>query len=322
MRSKATHAEPHHDDPCECARTSSIIKQRVPIVPSFLQGDGWGEDRSQCELLLNPQDKFGDGTGLPIVVRIAPRITRIMACTFVLLASAPLAATDEQVRVNSGASIHADTPATEAGAASTPIIRRSRSSSADSESTAADANGVEGMIDFSSGSAASMAWPLLCVLGLIFGAALFVRRIMPRSMRASGSSAINIVARQYLSSKQSLCLVQVGQRVVLVGLSGDKMTALSEITDREEIGELTAKMARHTPSSFSATLENLSSATDEDESFATADLHGHRAERNSSAVRRAQKLGSVGASEAGVTDQRVRDLVSRIRALSVGASDT
>ena len=106
---------------------------------------------------------------------------------------------------------------------------------------------------------------------------------------------------------------------MLVGVTGEQMSALSEITDREELADLTVKLARSAPSSFSATLEKLGGAED-DAVDDEPELELPRRSDLTNAVRGRQTKAAEPSN--GATDQRVRDLVSRIRALSVGSSDS
>ncbi|HUU83358.1 MAG TPA: flagellar biosynthetic protein FliO [Phycisphaerae bacterium] len=78
---------------------------------------------------------------------------------------------------------------------------------------------------------------LALVLAIIGGAAYLVRRLVP-SMRMLNGGAIEILGRNHLTPKQSLALVHVGQRVVLVGVSPERINTLCEITSPEEVAEL------------------------------------------------------------------------------------
>ena len=252
--------------------------------------------------------------------RIVRSLVFVVACVGVVSSTVVRSYADESpVRTNSGVAIQQKAPVEPKAEGDAFIIRRP------SDQVGENAGGVKseretgGIPGLGRADAASMAWPLLVVLGLIFFAALAVRKFMPRGMRASGGSAINILARQHLSSKQSLCLVQVGRRVVLVGVTGEQMSALSEITDREELADLTVKLARSAPSSFSATLEKLGGAED-DAVDDEPELELPRRSDLTNAVRGRQTKAAEPSN--GATDQRVRDLVSRIRALSVGSSDS
>ena len=71
-----------------------------------------------------------------------------------------------------------------------------------------------------------------CVLG-VGAAALHLLRKTPRLRRAFQSSGIvRVLNRTHLSSKHSVVLLRVGnQKVLLVGVSGDRMVTLCEISD-------------------------------------------------------------------------------------------
>lgn len=57
--------------------------------------------------------------------------------------------------------------------------------------------------------------------------------------RARRPGLIEVISRTSLSARQSLCLVRVGPRLVLVGVSGDRLSALDVIDD----ADLTARLA-------------------------------------------------------------------------------
>ncbi len=81
---------------------------------------------------------------------------------------------------------------------------------------------------------------LVLVLALV-GAVYWVgRRWMP-SMRPTAGGVLRVVARTSLTPKHAVALIQLGRRFVLVGISGDGMRTLSEVTEVGEVGELTAQ---------------------------------------------------------------------------------
>lgn len=75
------------------------------------------------------------------------------------------------------------------------------------------------------------------VLAIILIVVWAVRRCMP-NLRGGGISALRVVGRVGLSPKHSVALISVGRRVVLVGMSGDRLTRICEVTDPEEVAEL------------------------------------------------------------------------------------
>jgi flagellar biogenesis protein FliO len=82
--------------------------------------------------------------------------------------------------------------------------------------------------------------PLGMVL-LVVGAAYWaVRRWMP-SARSTGSDVLRIVARTGMGPKQSLLLIQLARRFVLVGASADRIETLCTVTDPDEVADLAAR---------------------------------------------------------------------------------
>jgi flagellar biosynthetic protein FliO len=106
------------------------------------------------------------------------------------------------------------------------------------------------------------AWPMLVVLALIAGLAWGARRWLNGMNRATGGAAIDILARQFVSSKQTLCLVRLGRRVVLLGVTPDRMTTLCEISDPEEAALLVASIETRRPQSFTSAMARLTAQDD------------------------------------------------------------
>ncbi len=87
--------------------------------------------------------------------------------------------------------------------------------------------------------------PLLLVLMLIGGLAVAARRLLPSQWRRSfgGQGVIEVLARQQLSPRQSVVLLKVGRRVVLVGLAPDRVTSLDTIVDPDEVALIVGRSA-------------------------------------------------------------------------------
>lgn len=82
---------------------------------------------------------------------------------------------------------------------------------------------------------------LAVVLVLIGSGTWAVKRWIPAARRAD-HRLLRVVARTGLSPKHSMNLVRVGRRFVIVGVSGDRMTALADITDPDEVAELVERI--------------------------------------------------------------------------------
>lgn len=78
---------------------------------------------------------------------------------------------------------------------------------------------------------------LTIVLVIIGGAAWALRRWVPAA-RVQDSNLFRVIGRTALTPKHSVALVSVGRRLILVGLCGDRISTLGEISDAAEVAEL------------------------------------------------------------------------------------
>jgi flagellar protein FliO/FliZ len=88
---------------------------------------------------------------------------------------------------------------------------------------------------------------LMIVIGVIFllrwaGRKMF---LLPGNVKAN--PAIKVLSRTVLSPKQQVMLLQVGKRLVVVGDSGGRLSALSEITDPDEVAGLVGEVGSARP---------------------------------------------------------------------------
>ena len=80
----------------------------------------------------------------------------------------------------------------------------------------------------------------MLVLSGIVAVYLLMRRFTPGGKMAD-HGLLKVVARASLSPKHHVALVRVGEaRLVLVGLSSDRVTPLCEVTQPEEVADLLA----------------------------------------------------------------------------------
>jgi len=107
-------------------------------------------------------------------------------------------------------------------------------------------------------SGGRMVLALVAVLGLIGLAALVARRLLVIKNRRSGNvKLVDIVARTSIGPRQSLCVVRLADRLLLVGLSPNHMAALDVIDDAETVARLMGDVARQSSESISAGFSNL-----------------------------------------------------------------
>ena len=72
------------------------------------------------------------------------------------------------------------------------------------------------------------------------------------------NGAIKVLARHYLSGKQSLCLVQVGERMILLGVAADSIRALADFGSVSETGDAPAALGAAARTGFADVLSSVS----------------------------------------------------------------
>ena len=76
------------------------------------------------------------------------------------------------------------------------------------------------------------------VLGLMGGAVVLARRVLPGIGGGSGQALVRVVGRVGLAPKQTVFFLQLPGRILVVGSAAGQMTTLAEITDPHEMAEL------------------------------------------------------------------------------------
>jgi flagellar biogenesis protein FliO len=85
---------------------------------------------------------------------------------------------------------------------------------------------------------------LVLVVGLIFGLKWFLGRYGAGRSGLRASSVVEVLSKTAVSSRQSVMLIRVGRRLLIVGAGGDGMNTLTEIDDPEEVSELLGAIER------------------------------------------------------------------------------
>jgi len=80
---------------------------------------------------------------------------------------------------------------------------------------------------------------LAVVLGLMIGAAWFLKRIGARTgMGIPDGQLIRVVSSSYIGPKNSIVVVDVLGELLVVGISGTQMTLLTSISDEGKLNKL------------------------------------------------------------------------------------
>ena len=78
---------------------------------------------------------------------------------------------------------------------------------------------------------------LVLIIGLIYLSTYFMKKLNTRAAGGGNvGDTIKIVGRTFLSPKQSLFLVKIGQRYTVLGVSDQNINAITELTKEEASG--------------------------------------------------------------------------------------
>lgn len=94
--------------------------------------------------------------------------------------------------------------------------------------------------------------PLLVVLALVIGLGLVVKRFLPARTLLGAGGAMHVLARTPLSSKQQLVLVQLGRRLLLLGVTPERISTLSVVEDPDQVALLLGEVASGRPGSLAS----------------------------------------------------------------------
>ena len=103
----------------------------------------------------------------------------------------------------------------------------------------------------------NLLWPMLIVVGAIVTLAMMLKRWGLVRRTPTGRGGLQILSRQFLSNKQSLCVVRFGRRVVCLGVTPERISTLVQVDDPEEASQMVGAIERAAPASFTSRLSNL-----------------------------------------------------------------
>lgn len=108
-------------------------------------------------------------------------------------------------------------------------------------------------------------WTGVIVLA-ICGALVLVRRVFPGARSLFPNPAINVVGRRAISGNASVVLVEVGNRILRLGVSKDSLLYMGDISDPVEIALVKGKAVEARPDSATRTFrEELAAGVKEGE---------------------------------------------------------
>jgi flagellar biogenesis protein FliO len=80
------------------------------------------------------------------------------------------------------------------------------------------------------------------VVGLIFLLRWIGRRFLGATPIAGGTRAVQVLSRTLVAPRQSVMLMRVGRRLLVVADNGSQLAALSQITDPDEVAALVGQL--------------------------------------------------------------------------------
>lgn len=80
------------------------------------------------------------------------------------------------------------------------------------------------------------------VVGLIFMMRWFGRRFFGATPISGGTRAVQVLSRSLVAPRQSVMLMQVGRRLLIVSDNGSQLAPLSEISDPDEVAALVGQL--------------------------------------------------------------------------------
>ncbi len=105
-------------------------------------------------------------------------------------------------------------------------------------------------------SGLKMTVALVLVLGTVLLVAWFARRFLNRRISAGGSG-LRILASQYVGVKKNIMLLEVPGSVLVLGVTGDRISLLDKIEDAEALRKMAPSDEAGSADSFQSYLNKL-----------------------------------------------------------------
>lgn len=98
---------------------------------------------------------------------------------------------------------------------------------------------------------------LLLVLGIILVAFYLFRKLAKRNVMPSGINFIRIIDRSYIGVKKSITLVEVSGKFLVLGVTNDRISLLTQIEDSDSLMLLNKTTTESPSSGFKSQLNRL-----------------------------------------------------------------
>ena len=98
---------------------------------------------------------------------------------------------------------------------------------------------------------------LAIVLGLFFAVVWLTRRSIPKASQPLPTEAFEILGKAPLAARQTVQLIRVGSRLLLLSVTADGARTLAEISDTQEVEHLCGLCQQSQPASISASFRQV-----------------------------------------------------------------
>ena len=107
------------------------------------------------------------------------------------------------------------------------------------------------------GLVARIAFSLVVVVALIWGAVYLMRRFSGYVPSARGKSHVRVLGRAHIAPKKAIYIVQIGSRSLAVGVTDTQMAMLAELDPEETLSAYTADSEGSAPVPFASLLKDV-----------------------------------------------------------------
>jgi len=107
------------------------------------------------------------------------------------------------------------------------------------------------------------ALKMFAALGIVLGGLFIVfylsRRVSKIELSGSRQKLVNIVANKYIGVKKNICVVEVADTLLVLGVTNDRISLLTKIEDNEILAKIHQNKKTQSLPSFSDYLDRMTS---------------------------------------------------------------
>jgi flagellar protein FliO/FliZ len=108
-------------------------------------------------------------------------------------------------------------------------------------------------------TALKMLSSLAVILGALLGLFYLARRMLNRNAAVGGEKLVRVLANTYMGAKKSITLVEVPGAILVLGVTGENISLLARIEDREIVERVRRPEGERSSPSFADQLQRWSS---------------------------------------------------------------